>query len=72
VPYGAGEAAFSSSDPSVLRDTTACEPDDRIDVLSAALGRGPGFATVSARWGYPPELTSTATGGDATVTVTPP
>ncbi len=70
--YGSGNVSLSSSDVAVLRDTASCEPDDWIDVLSAALGRAPGVATVVARWGYPPILTSTATGGDATVTVTAP
>ncbi len=74
--YGYGGVALVTSDPTIARATSACEPTTWVDVFTPVLGRAPGSATIAARWGFDehgvgPLVTSTATGGDAALTVTP-
>ncbi len=69
--FGYGYVGMRSSDAAIVRSADACEPSDWLDVSSEIVGRAPGVATVSASWSYDPPLTSTATGGDATITVAP-
>ena len=72
--FGTGYVNLISSAPAVVRAVGACAPVEWLDLFSAALGRAPGVATISAHHGYDSgtELTSTDTGGDATITVMAP
>jgi hypothetical protein len=71
--FGDGWVVLTSGAPEVARATDACEAHagDLFSPLSPVVGRAPGTSTISARWGYEPTLTSTATGGDATLIVAP-
>jgi hypothetical protein len=71
--FGDGYVVLTSGDPDVARATDACEAHagDLFSPLSPVIGRASGMSTISARWGSDLALTSTATGGDATITVTP-
>jgi hypothetical protein len=71
--FGDGYVVLTSSDPTVARATDACEAHagDLFSPLSPVVGRASGTSTISARWGFDPAITSTATGGDAAITVTP-
>jgi hypothetical protein len=70
--FGTGYVSLVTSDPAIARATDACEPTTWVDLGTPVLGRAVGAVTISARWGEGPALTSTATGGDATLTVTSP
>lgn len=69
--FGSGGVELVTSDRAVARDALSCGPYEGIQSSAPVLGVAPGTATISARVGYPP-LTSTATGGDATIVVTAP
>ena len=69
--FGDGWVALRSSAPAVARDADSCRPGDWIDVGSPVVGVAPGTAVIAAHGGEP-SVSSTATGGDATLTVTAP
>lgn len=70
--FGSGGVGIVTSDRTVARDALLCGPYESIEVHSPVLGVAPGSATISARLGDPPTVTSTASGGDATFVVTAP
>lgn len=69
--FGEGWVSLRSSDRNVARDADSCWPGQWIDVVSPVLGVAPGTAVVAAQGGEP-AASSTATGGDAILTVSAP